>query len=156
MQYFGNVSHNSAIPDTFAPKIVNVMNQTGLWDAELTWYSSNAICHICIYGLKHNLRIHGCRPIWSCLNIEFLQPPAYCNQLRITNVFDFFCSIMVQFELVKQIRLCCTFICSAFKSQWSEAMHNMAVHQLPWYYPQHWVLSMSWTASITSYIHATN
>ena len=63
--YFGSMRHNSVAPDGFA-KIVKVMNLTGLWDAELAWYSPSATHQIHLYGLEHNLKIHSfSRPIWA-------------------------------------------------------------------------------------------
>ena len=41
LQYFANMMHNSAALDTFA-KDMNLTKHTGLWDAELTWYSPSA------------------------------------------------------------------------------------------------------------------
>ena len=38
LQYFGNIENNSAALDAFAG-VLKVTNYTGLWDAELKWYS---------------------------------------------------------------------------------------------------------------------
>ena len=43
------------------------MSHTGLWDAELAWYSLSITCWICLYGLEYCLLIHDLRPnlAWS-------------------------------------------------------------------------------------------
>ena len=40
------------------PKLMKVMNYTGLWDAKLAWYSQNATHQICLCGLEHSLGIY--------------------------------------------------------------------------------------------------
>ena len=66
LQYFGNVRHNSIALDVLAEG-VKVTSHTGLWDAELAWYSPSATQQICLYGFEHNLGIHGFRPTWTYL-----------------------------------------------------------------------------------------
>ena len=41
MQYFGNMRYNSTALDNFA-EVVNMMNHTGLLDADPAWYSWSA------------------------------------------------------------------------------------------------------------------
>ena len=69
LQYFANMRHNSATIVVFA-EVVKVTNHTGLWDAELAWYSMSDIHWICLYGLKYNLKIHGFRLTWHCLIVK--------------------------------------------------------------------------------------
>ena len=127
--------HNSAALDgCFCWGLKVDSNITGLWVTELTWYSQNATQWICL--LEHGIGIHTFRPTWPCLIVKvlatwvkFLQLSDYYTMINctftfcITNVFGCFCGVMVQFKLIKQMRLCCRFICAAFKSQmeWSNA-----------------------------------
>ena len=67
LQYFGNL----AAPFVFA-EVMKVMNHTGLWDAELTWYSPNVTRWICLYGLEPGFRNHHFRPTWHCWIIKVL------------------------------------------------------------------------------------
>ena len=109
LQYFNNVRHNSAAPDTFAV-VVKVTNHTGLWDAELVSYSPSAPSLICLYKLEHDVGIHGFRPTLPCLIVEslatgekFLEPFGYCTVtiFHTINVFGCFGGVMALFELVK-------------------------------------------------------
>ena len=52
-----NLRHNSTSPDTFA-EVETVTNQTGLWDAELAWYSPSTTRRIC-WGWE------GDKPHWT-------------------------------------------------------------------------------------------
>ena len=65
LQYFSNAKHNSAALDTFT-KILKVINYTGLWNANFTWYSPSATHPICIYGLEQQLRNLHCPVGWGC------------------------------------------------------------------------------------------
>ena len=53
LQYFSNIKHNLTVLH------VTVINDSGLWDVELAWYSLSTTCWICLNGLKA-----GLRPTW--------------------------------------------------------------------------------------------
>ena len=63
--------HKSTALDVF-DEIVKVMNDSGLWEANLTWYYTSAISWIRLNGLEHSLRIHGYSATWFCLIIKVL------------------------------------------------------------------------------------
>ena len=70
--------HNLAAPDAFA-QVRKVMNDTGLWDAKLTWYSPRVTCWIFIYSLEHGFRgIHGFRPTWLFLIMKVIATEVRC------------------------------------------------------------------------------
>ena len=71
LQYSADVRHKLAALDNLA-EVMKVTNYTGLWYAEITWYSRITIRWIFFYGLKHVLRTHGLRPTWPCLIIKAL------------------------------------------------------------------------------------
>ena len=60
-EYFGNMRHNSAVPDVFT-KIVKMTNHTGLYDddddaswSSWSWSCLRATHLICLYGLKQKV-----------------------------------------------------------------------------------------------------
>ena len=63
---------------------------------ELAWYSPSATHQISLYGLEHNFR-----PTWPCLKMKLPANQETCDHLYLTNIFDRFCGIRVQFEQVK-------------------------------------------------------
>ena len=71
LKYFCYVWDNLSAPDVFAEG-VKMTNHTGLWDAKLAWYSSCDTHRTCLYGLQHDLGIHGFRPAYPCLTVEVL------------------------------------------------------------------------------------
>ena len=91
---------NLAAVDAFA-EVIRGINNTGLWDAKLTWYSQSVTCQICLCGLKHSQKIHSINPtrhwqivkgnffkhlvsvLWSTSNIWFL----YCDQLQTSGFY---------------------------------------------------------------------
>ena len=86
------------------------MNRTGLWVAELFWYSPTV--NRCIYrnSFDHGLGIYGYRRIRPCLLVEVLATRAesswifcllYCDQLHLHLSLFFFCAVIAQFELIK-------------------------------------------------------
>ena len=75
LQYFGNVSHNSAALDAFVD-VVNETKYTGLWDAKFTWYSPSDTPRICFYGLEHELGFYDFKATRSYLIIELFATQA--------------------------------------------------------------------------------
>ena len=65
LQYFSNMRHNLAAPDTFA-EVVKVVNHSGLWDAKFVMHWN------CFYGFEHGYRIHVFRYTSPCLIVEVL------------------------------------------------------------------------------------
>ena len=59
----------------------NITNHTGLWDADLAWYSLYATHRICLHGLKHSQGIHRFKPTWLCLT-DFR---GSCNPSKISS-----------------------------------------------------------------------
>ena len=109
LQYFCNMRHNLAAPDTFAD-FVKVTNHLGLGDAKLAWYSPSTTC---FYNLKFSLGIFSFRTTWPSLIItalankeKFLEPSNYCVVINCiftlctTNIFGCIHSIMAQFTLI--------------------------------------------------------
>ena len=128
-------SEMSSLPDTLQ------MPPTGLASTVRVWLR--------VSRFKADLIIEVLA-VWS----KFLEQFEYCTLIiwpftfRTKNVFSCFHDVMTQFKLVKykllfssitlsissQIKIRFTFICSAtFKSQRSQAMHNMWAHRLPHY-----------------------
>ena len=75
--------YNLAAMDTFA-ELMKVTNDSGLWGADLSWYSLSANCWIYLLGLEHGLRIYA----WYCPIVEvletrtkFLEPSGSCALL---------------------------------------------------------------------------
>ena len=54
LQYFVNVRHNLAVLDVFT-EVMKETNHSGLWDAELAWYSPSATHLIYIHSLESTL-----------------------------------------------------------------------------------------------------
>ena len=126
-------------------KVMKMMNHTGQWDAELSWYSLSVIIWICLFSLEHSLRICNFRPPWPCLivkvlatSVKFLQAPGsntvvnWTFNFGTTNIFSGFHSLMAKFEL-KLDSVACSSVQLSNQNQ-SEAIHNMSAHQLPQYY----------------------
>ena len=75
---------------------------------------------------------------------------AFC----ITIVFGCFHNVMALFKLVKHVHKFEYIVHSSVwlsNHTWSESMHNMSAHQLPWYYHPQWVIFMACIALITRY-----
>ena len=114
--------HNLATPDAFTK--VKVTNHTGLWDAELTIYSltrfasmtwSTALEFTRFLKSEQNFLIHLVTALWSTAPLTFAQ------QMFLI-AFMTWHSLNLK-SISSWIRLCCTFICTTFKSQpgWSNA-----------------------------------
>ena len=71
MHYFGTVKDNSVTLNAFA-EIMKVINQTGLQDAKLAWYSPSSIHQLCISGMEHGFGIHDFRSTCLYLIVEVL------------------------------------------------------------------------------------
>ena len=89
MQYF----HNNAFD-----QVVRVIKHTGLWDAELAWYSPNATIQYYTY-----LALPGCQgpcnPEWNFLN-HLVSVISCIMTIYTANVFCCFHDILDYFELV--------------------------------------------------------
>ena len=119
-KFYNTLVNNSQISHAFA-KVMKVMN----WIVRC-W------AHLILFKCYLLDLPDGFKPPWSYVIVEvpttqtkFLEPSGYCTAIVCTfifcttNVFGCFHSIMVQFECIKHkflIRLCCMFICAAFKS----------------------------------------
>ena len=90
LQYFGNVTHNSAASDAFV-EVMKVMNHFGLWGAKLAWYSLCATCWIWLYGLEHSFR-----PTWPWWGHE--DDELNCLSCSLKNIMYFYKEFF-QFEL---------------------------------------------------------
>ena len=55
-------------------------NDTGLWDAELAWYSPTTTWPICLNGLELRLGFYGFMPTWL---LRFLQPVQKFSNLLV-------------------------------------------------------------------------
>ena len=116
------VRHNSAASDAF-DEVMKVMNYIGLWNIELARYSPNITCRICLYGLECSLRTHALRLIWPSLIVDILA--AWAKFLYLVTVWWSTASspfTQQMFLLPRRygrvrirIRMCYTFICTAFK-----------------------------------------
>ena len=94
-------------------------------DGKLTRYSSSAFRRIYLYGLEHILGIENFRPSRDSCSYLVTVPSPFI-------VAAYFHGVMAQFER-SSMRLS--------NDTWSEAMHNVPSHQLPWYnQPQRWPL----------------
>ena len=148
--------HNSVASDMFA-KVVKATNHIWLQDANLVWFAS---------GLEHDLKIHTFRPIWPCqivkvlaTEVNFFHPSGFWT---IINCILTFCTKMLFVASValwsslnsnsisSQIRLHCTFICSAFRSHTAK---NDAQHVSTPTTTILWVPSTAFTALVTWYTH---
>ena len=135
LQYFINMRHNLATPDIFAV-VVKVMNNIGLWGADLTWYSSSATFRIFLVEFafiawstaSESTLLDLPDPTWSS---RFL--PSALNSFNhlITILWSTAHSPFAQWmflvvsaalwpgsnskSMSSRIRLCCTIICVAFK-----------------------------------------
>ena len=93
-------------------------NHILLWNIELAWYSLSATHQICRYGLKCSLKIHGFRPVCTYLIVNF----------SFYNCAFTFCTINISGCF--WIRLCCMFICVAFKfhTEWRDTHQHTNYH----------------------------
>ena len=137
-------------------KVVKVMNHTRCWACHLI-LSKCYLPDLPINVLEHNQGIHSFRPTWLCLianvlatQAKFHELSAYCTVIksmfifRTTNIFGYFCNIMIQFELVKpKFQNWCV----GSNHTWNETMYNVSVHQ-----PQ-WVPFIVWISLVTWYMH---
>ena len=96
-------------------KVINVINNTGLWDAKFTWYPLSITYWICPYGSEYRLGIHVFLPTWPYLIIKVLatwskflkEPSGYCTLINCAftfctrNVIDCFYIVMALFKLLK-------------------------------------------------------
>ena len=93
-------------------KVVKVTNDTGLWDAKLTWLSQISTHQICLYALAHGLGIHNFSSTCSYFFVEglafranFSEPSGYCTVVNCAlafctkNIFGCFCGVVAQFKL---------------------------------------------------------
>ena len=131
------------------------MNPTRLWDAELECYSLDLL--LWLGSWPWNPQFYAYLANWA----KFLEPSSCCTVVNFafafhtTKVFDCFCSVMAQFELVKYKFLNKTawhVHLSSFQITHSEAMHNMSAHQLPQYYQPQWAPPIVWTTSVVRYM----
>ena len=100
LQYFGSMRDNLAVLDAFA-EVMKMINNTGLLDTNLAWYSLSAIYWICFYGLESMLS--GLPDLaWSS---RLLQPKQNFLNHLVTVINWTFCllhnNIIAQFELIK-------------------------------------------------------
>ena len=58
LRYSDYVKYNSATLNAFA-QIVKIINNKGLYNAELAWYSPRATCLISLYDLERSFEIHA-------------------------------------------------------------------------------------------------
>ena len=111
-------------------EIMKVMNHTGLWDADLAWHFE--YYHwIYLCGLEFSLGIHSFRLAWL---LRFLPPEQNFLNHLVTVLWSIAPSPFVQqmflfaFSVLRLSRLCCMFICAAFKlpMDWSNIQHVSA------------------------------
>ena len=92
-------------------------NHSGLWDAQLTWYSLSTTLRIWIYCLDHGFGIN-IRSTWPYMIVEFLATwakflePCYSLGFRLANAFGYFISL---FKFVIQFPELRKFACSPMR-----------------------------------------
>ena len=101
----GNHKSKSKVLQYAFSEVMMVTNHTGLWDTKFAWYSPNATCqdlHIWLRAVSES----SFRPTWPCWIVKVLPILTKCfqsfDQLQLINVFGYFCSVMVQFRVIKQ------------------------------------------------------
>ena len=101
-------------------EVMEVTNHTGLWDAELAWYSPSAT-HLKYQFFSWPCWITEILVIWW----KFLEQSAY--SIVINCIFTFLttglCPSSNSLSICSRVRRRCTFICAAFKShtKWRNA-----------------------------------
>ena len=158
LQYFVNVRKNSVAPVSFA-KVVTVTIHSGLWDAELTWYSPRATRQICLYDLEHGRGIYAFRPIglWLIVKVlaiwlKFLQPSSYC--FVINCAFTFHTTTLggvLPRRSDPELNYAARSSMQLSNHTRNEPMHNVSAHQLPRFYQLRRVPLTVRNASVTLY-----
>ena len=85
LQYFCNVRQNSTATDTFA-EVMKVTNHTGLWDADLTWYSPSATP-----GFTAVVKMTNHTELWDA-GIAWYSPwvtPGFAEVVKVTCVTSY-------------------------------------------------------------------
>ena len=115
---FNNARYNSAASASF----VEVMKHTGC----------SAVSQIRLYSLEHDFVIHHFKPTLSCLITKVLEPSGnyvincpFSLHTVVVSVALWFTSS--NWLVSYQIRLCCTFICTSFKSQTERSNEHVSV-----------------------------
>ena len=144
MQYFSNVRQNSAALAAFA-EVVKVTNHSGLWDAELAWYSSSTTRWPYFHDLKQSESTVLNQPdlAWSLRflssELNFLNPQAFGLWLSAPSPFG------QQLFMVASVKLLPGSLVWLSNYTWSKTMQNVSAHLIPRYYQPQLVPFTAWS-----------